>query len=192
MRPDCADNPFFLRAYFAWKLGLPFGFHECSRGNRRSPPRCSSWTSNLADGGGRSGAPAFRSFLGRVMNVIHSGTARTRLDDEACDYYPVSLTRRSLRPGVVFADPYGHTLVIARWVPQARERPGGMLAVDAQPDGVGHVLAEALHEHAPPAVAPAFDAVDLECHAVQGDAVRLRPEVGTDGDQVAVDDEVDG
>lgn len=135
MRPDCADNPFFLRAYFAWKLGLPFGFHECSRGNRRSPPRCSSWTSNLADGGGRSGAPAFRSFLGRVMNVIHSGTARPRLDDEACDYYPVSLTRRSLRPGVVFADPYGHTLVIARWVPQARERPGGMLAVDAQPDG---------------------------------------------------------
>lgn len=135
MRPDCADNPFFLRAYFAWKLGLPFGFHECSRGGRRNPPRCSSWTSNLADRGGRSAAPAFRSFLGRVMNVIHSGTARTRLEDESCDYYPVSLTRRSLRPGVVFADPYGHTLVIARWVPQTRERPGGMLAVDAQPDG---------------------------------------------------------
>ena len=26
--PDCADLPYFLRAYFAWKLGLPFGFSE--------------------------------------------------------------------------------------------------------------------------------------------------------------------
>ena len=33
MQPDCADNPFFLRAYFAWKLGLPFGFHVCDRGS---------------------------------------------------------------------------------------------------------------------------------------------------------------
>ena len=33
MQPDCADNPFFLRAYFAWKLGLPFGYHVCDRGS---------------------------------------------------------------------------------------------------------------------------------------------------------------
>jgi len=36
MTPDCADNPFFLRAYFAWKLGLPFGFHETSWGSLES------------------------------------------------------------------------------------------------------------------------------------------------------------
>src|SRR5215471_7182225 len=26
LRPDCADLPYFLRAYFAFKMGLPFGF----------------------------------------------------------------------------------------------------------------------------------------------------------------------
>ena len=35
--PDCADLPYFLRAYFAWKLGLPFGFRDCDRGHRRAP-----------------------------------------------------------------------------------------------------------------------------------------------------------
>jgi hypothetical protein len=39
MQPDCADNPFFLRAYFAWKLGLPFGFHVCDRGSLRNNPK---------------------------------------------------------------------------------------------------------------------------------------------------------
>ena len=31
--PDCADLPYFLRAYFSWKLGLPFGFRDCDRGD---------------------------------------------------------------------------------------------------------------------------------------------------------------
>ena len=36
IRPDCADLPYFLRAYFAFKMGLPFGYAKCSRGRRRS------------------------------------------------------------------------------------------------------------------------------------------------------------
>ena len=32
LRPDCADLPYFLRAYFAFKMGLPFGFSKCTRG----------------------------------------------------------------------------------------------------------------------------------------------------------------
>src|SRR5262249_55617301 len=45
LEPDCADLPFFLRAYFAWKLGLPFGYSECSRGSASAPPRCGGWYS---------------------------------------------------------------------------------------------------------------------------------------------------
>jgi len=37
LAPDCADLPYFLRAYFAWKLGLPFGWSECSRGEGGIP-----------------------------------------------------------------------------------------------------------------------------------------------------------
>jgi len=70
-----------------------------------------------------------------VMDGIHSGTARTALKDQSSDYYPVPLTRDALRPGVVFADPYGHTLILVRWVPQTGKKPGMLLAVDAQPDG---------------------------------------------------------
>jgi hypothetical protein len=69
------------------------------------------------------------------MDGIHSGTARTALTDETSDYYPVPLTREALRPGVVFADPYGHTLIVVRWVPQSGNKPGLLLSVDAQPDG---------------------------------------------------------
>jgi hypothetical protein len=36
----------------------------------------------------------------------------------------------------VYADPYGHTFVLVRWVAQQSEKkPGMLLAVDAQPDG---------------------------------------------------------
>jgi hypothetical protein len=34
----------------------------------------------------------------------------------------------------VYADPYGHTLIIVKWVPQTANRGGMLLAVDAQPD----------------------------------------------------------
>ena len=43
IRPDCADLPYFLRAYFAFKMGLPFGYSKCSRGGGGHPPRCSVW-----------------------------------------------------------------------------------------------------------------------------------------------------
>ena len=45
VRPDCADLPYFLRAYFAFKMGLPFGYSKCSRGGGGKPPRCHEWFS---------------------------------------------------------------------------------------------------------------------------------------------------
>jgi hypothetical protein len=43
IRPDCADLPYFLRAYFAFKMGLPFGYSKCTRGGAGQPPRCHAW-----------------------------------------------------------------------------------------------------------------------------------------------------
>jgi hypothetical protein len=135
MRPDCADNPFFLRAYFAWKLGLPFGYHLCDRGSLVKNPRTGQWITNETPGQKTDAILAFNAFLRRVADGVHSGTARTALDDEKSDYYPVSLEKESLRPGIVFADPYGHTLVLVGRLAQTKEQPGLLLAVDAQPDG---------------------------------------------------------
>lgn len=135
MQPDCADNPFFLRAYFSWKLGLPFGFHISDRGSLNRSPGTGQWITNEIAASRAGRVEAFNSFLRRVMDGVHSGTARTALDNENSDYYPVSLDRNSLRPGTVYADPYGHTLVIVGWVPQSGNSTGLLLAVDAQPDG---------------------------------------------------------
>jgi hypothetical protein len=49
--PDCADLSYFLRAYFAWKLGLPIAYRSCSRGSRNSPPRCEAPTIDRAFAG---------------------------------------------------------------------------------------------------------------------------------------------
>jgi len=135
MQPDCADNPFFMRAYFSWKLGLPYGYHVCDRGSLRRNPKTGQWITNESPSSKTNPVLAFNAFLRRVMDGVQSATARTALDNENSDYYPVSLERGALRPGLVYADPYGHTLVIVGWVPQTRENPGLLLSIDAQPDG---------------------------------------------------------
>jgi hypothetical protein len=134
MEPDCADNPFFLRAYFAWKLGLPFGYHICDRGYVGHNPQTGKWVTNETSSSKTNAVLAFNSFLRSVMDGVHSGTARTALDNENSDYYPVSLERAGLRPGIVYADPYGHTLILVSWIPQTKDHPGKLLSVDAQPD----------------------------------------------------------
>src|SRR5262249_9113295 len=45
--PDCADLPYFLRAYFAYKLGLPFGYSSCTRGGGGRAPECLRFHHNL-------------------------------------------------------------------------------------------------------------------------------------------------
>jgi hypothetical protein len=173
LRPDCADTPYFLRAYFAFKLGLPYGYSKCSRGGGGRGPHCPAWFSiqhpepprappeaaapaPVATGGGGFWSratpepppappppaprhlglvPSFGAYIQVVADGVHSGSARTPLADNNTDQYPVALTQETLRPGVIYADPYGHVLTIVRRVPQAGGAAGIILAVDGQPDG---------------------------------------------------------
>ena len=170
IQPDCADLPYFLRAYFAFKMGLPFGYSKCTRGGGGKPPRCPQWL-NIAKGRAagdrapqdqkaptqrrplrlfgrrRAARPHGRSrpqglvpgsaIMSRttVANGVHSGTGRTAADDNNTDYYPVPLDAETLRPGTIYADPYGHVLVLVKRVPQTSDGAGVFLAVDGQPDG---------------------------------------------------------
>jgi hypothetical protein len=56
-------------------------------------------------------------------------------NDDNTDFYTVPLTQQTLRPGTVYADPYGHVMMLVRRVPQAGGSAGILLAVDAEPDG---------------------------------------------------------
>ncbi len=135
MEPDCADNPYFLRAYFAWKMGLPFGFHLADRGYLGKHPQTGQWITNEHATNKSNPIHAFNILMRRVMDGVHSGTARASLDNPRTDTYPVALSYEGLRPGTVFADPYGHTFVLIGWKPQRKKEAGQLLAVDAQPDG---------------------------------------------------------
>jgi hypothetical protein len=186
-RPDCADFVYFLRAYFAFKMGLPFGYSNCSRGFAGKPPKCYQWfdvehpevtrpppppeqeaapatpapappeqqTPSLLGGlFARSQPPAetppaaapanpvppkpkrptnFSEYLRDVGDVVHTGAVRA--GDDNADFYTVPLTQQALRPGAVYADPYGHVLMLVHRVPEANGTPGVFLAVDAEPDG---------------------------------------------------------
>jgi hypothetical protein len=186
LRPDCADFVYFLRAYFAYKMGLPFGYSNCSRGTGGKPPRCYQWfdvehpevtrpapppeqdVASVAPAAASAPAPVpmllgltgrrqaiepsasppatppapkpkrptnFAEYLRDVGDVVHTGAVRVAASDDNTDFYTVPLTQRALRPGTVYADPYGHVLMLVRRVPEANGTPGVFLAVDAEPDG---------------------------------------------------------
>ena len=159
IRPDCADLPYFLRAYFAFKMGLPFGYSICSRGSGSTAPKCPTWSSIMSSGetrapgeqektSGATAAPppsgpaprpglvgAFGRYLSALAGGVHSGSGRTLASDNNTDYYPVALKQDTLRPGTSFHDPYGHVLMIVRRVAQTDGAAGVILAVDGQPDG---------------------------------------------------------
>ncbi len=169
IRPDCADLPYFLRTYFSFKMGLPFGYTKCTRGGGGKPPKCYRWWNIKKEEPppeppeSKKTEPGFLTLFGSpppkpkpkrvskrpkdlvqgfgyyiqttVANSVHSGNGRTTAEDNNTDYYPVPLTRESLRPGTVYIDPYGHLLVISKRVPQTDNSAGVFLAVDGQPDG---------------------------------------------------------
>ncbi len=173
IQPDCADVPYFLRAYFAFKMGLPFGYAKCTRGDGGVPPKCPQWwnivneepppaldtgSSGMVEPAGFFGifgppeaaptvrrtvpqrpkglVPGFQYYLTRtVADAVQSGNGRTAADDDNTDYYPVPLAQDTLRPGTIYADPYGHVLILVKRVAQTGGGAAVFLAVDGQPDG---------------------------------------------------------
>jgi hypothetical protein len=177
LRPDCADLVYFLRAYFAFKMGLPFGYSKCSRGGGGKPPKCYAWASiqspdaaapsNKKPQGAAAGnhnpdaaaagdhnpeaapsgnqkpeatkrlglAASFGQYLRVVGDAVQSGAVRTAANDDNTDFYTVPLKQETLRPGTVYADPYGHVMMLVRRVPQSGGAAGVFLAVDGEPDG---------------------------------------------------------
>ncbi|MBC7171875.1 MAG: C40 family peptidase, partial [Polyangiaceae bacterium] len=78
LTPDCADLPYLLRAYFAWKLRLPFAFRRCSRGRAGVAPTCGAEpTTNMEPVLAADEIGAFREFARMVSNAVHSASART-------------------------------------------------------------------------------------------------------------------
>ncbi|MCC7542128.1 MAG: hypothetical protein IT379_38270 [Deltaproteobacteria bacterium] len=134
---DCADTLYALRAYFAWKMRLPFLAQWCSRGTARDGPTCRTTVTNQRSAGrwGRDEVIRFMRFVSWLgQTVVHAGTARTLPDDPESDFYPVALERASLRPGTVYVDAAGHVLMVSQWASPAPGRFGALYAIDGHPD----------------------------------------------------------
>ncbi len=132
--PDCADFPYFLRAYFAWKNSLPFSYRRCNRGSASTPPSCDPAVIRTDFVQKTAPLAAFKALSRNLMDAVQSGNGRTALSGRETDFYPLPLKRDVLWPGTVYADPYGHVLVLTKWIDQTPDRSGILFAVDAQPD----------------------------------------------------------
>ena len=76
----------------------------------------------------KDGVAAFKALMRKVASGVHSGNTRTLPTDSNTDFYPVEISRDAIRPGTIFVDPYGHVLVVSKWVPQPAGGYGILMA----------------------------------------------------------------
>ncbi len=130
---DCADLPYILRGYFAFKRRLPWGFVASVGGranaNGNRDPR---YMVGVYPDGFRTwrqfATP--RAVLVQMVGLVHSGMYRIAADVEGGDFYPVAIDRRAVVPGTTYYDPNGHVLVVASVRPD-----GTVYLIDGHPDG---------------------------------------------------------
>jgi hypothetical protein len=131
---DCADLPYMLRAYFAWKNGLPFSYSTAvtplgfskdirytARGNMVASRR------DLVE----AGLDARRAIPG-IVDTISSAHYRyppSYVGRLLPDHYPVKISRESIKPGTVIYDPNGHVAVVYKVTPEGR-----IHYIDTHPD----------------------------------------------------------
>ncbi|MFM6927879.1 MAG: hypothetical protein ACKOX6_05405 [Bdellovibrio sp.] len=155
---DCADLPYYLRSYFAWKNQLPmsveswvlprpvadnggdvrytsFGNYVAGRFDvvARNSGR-TMFVTNVEDWEGLATRyPDAVSLLnGTITNVTWSASFRMIGNEDGelfSDFYPVKLNRSGIRPGTVIYDPNGHVAVVYKITDDGR-----IYYIDAHPD----------------------------------------------------------
>ncbi|MCE9522229.1 MAG: hypothetical protein K8S25_07325 [Alphaproteobacteria bacterium] len=128
---DCADLPYFLRAYYAWKRGLPFSYISAvsPKGNT-SDIRYTARGNDIASRRDiLTGTTNGLDLLTNLRDTISSAMYRLHPDMEGTDLYPIRIDRKAIRPGSVLYDPNGHLAVVYRV-----EDDGRILYIDSHPD----------------------------------------------------------
>ncbi|MBX9590746.1 MAG: hypothetical protein K2X43_15665 [Hyphomonadaceae bacterium] len=123
---DCADLPYLLRAYFAWKNGLPFSYSASvtPAGRDSSDIRFNDVGVRIASRRDLTG-PVIdaRRAIPQMTQAVTSAHFRYAPDYSGKllpDHYPVKLTRESIKPGTILYDPYGHLAVVYKVTAQGR------------------------------------------------------------------------
>lgn len=130
---DCAQFPYLLRAYYAWKNGLPFSYVDGvhGKGDGRFSPNGNRLVSrhDLVDRGGGIDAPrAIRAMLAHV----YSGTYRSDVTNQRgviSDFYSPAIQPGSIHPGTMIYDINGHVGLV-----YAVDSTGRIYYMGAEPD----------------------------------------------------------
>jgi len=131
---DCADLPYMLRAYFAWKNGLPFSYSAAVS------PLGQSDDIRYTEGGNRVSqrrdltGPVIdaRRAIPRLVHAIssaHYRIAPAYTGTQLPDHYPVKVSPEGIKPGTIIYDPDGHLAVVYKVT-----REGRIHFIDAHPD----------------------------------------------------------
>jgi hypothetical protein len=131
---DCAKFPYLLRAYYAWKNGLPFGYVDAVSGDAgdlrfsKLANKPASRRELIDRGGGIDGPSALRAMLDSVF----SGTYRTDAAEKRgilSDFYAPDLKPGSIHPGSLVYDVNGHVGIV--W---QVDEDGRIHYMDSHPD----------------------------------------------------------
>lgn len=127
---DCADFPYMLRAYYAWKNNLPFGYVDGVSGHggdirfdKNSNRPVSRRTVNEGDP---------YSILDQVHQGVSSATYRTDVTQDGgvlSDFYSPKIQPGTIKPGTVIYDVNGHVAII-----YDIDDDGRIYYMDAHPD----------------------------------------------------------
>lgn len=146
---DCADLPYYLRAYFAWKNGLPFSMVSEVRptlaaGQSTGEIRDVRYSPNgnyvtkkfdvlVKNGAFKNTYPNAVDILNNLVPALtFTGTFRmigNNVTGLLSDFYPVKINRQNVRPGTVIYDPNGHVAIIYKISDDGR-----VFYIDAHPD----------------------------------------------------------
>ena len=129
---DCAKWPYLLRAYYAWKNGLPFSFVDGISGagdqKHNSGNRPISRRDFRDRGDGINGAAAVREVIDTVSSATYRGDV-TRSEGVLSDFYAPDLKPGVIRPGTVIYDTNAHVGIVYKV-----DADGRIYYMDAHPD----------------------------------------------------------
>ncbi len=133
-RSDCADLPYVLRAYYAWKRGLPFSYEAAvePRGHTRDIRYTPNGNEVVERKDVLTGSVSGYELLDEIRDIISSASYRIHPDLDSPlppDLYSPAIDAKSIRPGSLVYDPNGHVATIYKI-----DADGRAEYIDAHPD----------------------------------------------------------
>jgi hypothetical protein len=129
---DCGRLPFLLRAYYAYRMKLPFAYNKIDNATlegRYTPNNVTGFRDQSESG---TVAGFFKSAVGNYFTAYYRIPTETNpaAPNAFSDTYPVAVDRAGIRPGTIYYDVAGHVAIVFKVYPD-----GTIDTWNGHPDG---------------------------------------------------------